>query len=85
MWLVDMKRGNIMSDGSEFICKSCQGTGCYRAITRDVKDPRFLNCPKCQGEGKLDWIENIVGKKIKKRSLAAKWSISTINKLEHLN
>lgn len=74
-----------MSDGSEFVCKKCEGTGCYRAITTDVKDPRFLNCPECQGEGKLDWVENIVGKKIKKRSLAAEWSLSSVTSLKSLH
>lgn len=74
-----------MSDGSEFVCEKCEGTGCYRSITSDVTDPRFLRCPQCQGEGKLDWIENIVGKKKEKlRSLVAEWSISSTRKLEHL-
>ena len=44
-------------------CKHCNGTG---------KDPRTVNdnpwgaweCDYCNGEGKLDWIENVVGKKI---------------------
>ena len=30
-------------------------------------------CPKCNGTGFLDWIENILGKKKKKKSFTIKW------------
>ena len=59
------------------ICDKCLGEG----IIFDRKKKFFeqweswyekhtSTCPKCYGEGKLDWIENIVGKKelsLKKR------------------
>lgn len=66
-----------MSDGSEFICEPCKGTGCHGALTKDVKDPRFLHCPKCYGTGKLDWIENIVGKKADIINLSSNWGMSS--------
>jgi hypothetical protein len=28
---------------------------------------KYQHCPKCHGTGKLDWIENVVGKKIQPR------------------
>jgi len=49
----------------EVICDKCNGTG------GEYQDPNvgpkmsnyFIKCDKCYGSGKLDWIENIVGKK----------------------
>jgi RecJ-like exonuclease len=38
----------------EIICDECLGTGASLA---------YNLCPKCQGVGKLDWIEAVVGKK----------------------
>jgi len=35
-------------------CPSCKGKGCV-----DVE----ITCNECNGEGHLDWIENVVGKK----------------------
>jgi len=47
----------------EVICPQCEGTG-------KPNNNKFENfylvpkvCDKCHGSGKLDWIENIVGKK----------------------
>ncbi len=43
-----------LSEG-EYSCEECDGTGFK---------PEFLSdCKKCEGTGKFDWIENIVGKK----------------------
>jgi len=42
----------------EIVCNECEGTG--------FENKRKWNrkaCPKCFGIGKVDWIENIIGKK----------------------
>jgi len=48
-------------------CKVCKGTGQIE-IKKDKKYQRFfsshISCQKCYGDGKLDWIENVVGKRI---------------------
>ena len=46
-----------MNEG-ELICDKCKGRGHLRRIrARSI-------CRKCHGTGKVDWIENIVGKKM---------------------
>lgn len=60
---VDLKPG-------EMICSECKGK---RFITKvyippnqfgKPKEKTDINtCPKCYGAGKVDWVENIVGKK----------------------
>ena len=45
----------------EMICPKCNGTGVYY----NKYDISTFTCSKCLGEGKLDWIENIVGKQNK--------------------
>lgn len=42
------------------ICSKCNGIG---FINKPQRPGQVCRCPKCQGNGKLDWIENIVGKK----------------------
>lgn len=42
----------------EVICTRCNGKGIF--INKYFGKP---SCPKCNGIGKLNWIENIVGKK----------------------
>lgn len=49
---------------TEYIeCNECNGTG--RLPDQIHGNVTFTNCicKKCQGVGKLDWIENVVGKK----------------------
>ncbi len=48
-----------MKDG-EVVCNKCHGTG--QVISSYEYFPEKI-CPKCLSIGKLDWIENIVGKK----------------------
>jgi DnaJ-class molecular chaperone len=49
-----------MNEENEFyVCNECTGKG-YQKEKRDVY---VRICPKCKGAGRLDWIENIVGKK----------------------
>jgi len=45
-----------MTDG-KLICDLCHGSGTY-----SHRDDLDGECPKCHGEGKLDWVENVVGK-----------------------
>jgi len=40
----------------EMVCNGCGGVGGVGDILQD-------ECPKCFGTGKLDWIENVVGKR----------------------
>jgi hypothetical protein len=51
----------------EVICDECLGTG---------ESIAHHSCPKCWGNGKLDWIENVVGKrpKVSNEFFKAKWS-----------
>ena len=48
----------------ELICPECKGSG-----TKDNEvDKKFYNlCPRCWGDGKLDWVESICGSNNKKR------------------
>ena len=50
----------------EVICDKCKGTGHPNNNEIDYKQKDFTFlwvCNKCNGEGKLDWIEAVVGKK----------------------
>jgi hypothetical protein len=50
----------------EYICDECDGLG---LVKRKYEEFEFVTksttCPKCLGAGKLDFIENITGKKTK--------------------
>ena len=48
-------------ESGEVICIECNGTG--GIILGSFNNPDLIYCNKCNGTGKLDWIENIVGKK----------------------
>jgi DnaJ-class molecular chaperone len=49
----------------EIICDQCNGTGKEYIGVPIPRGDIYNNCPKCQGVGKLDWIEAVVGKKTK--------------------
>lgn len=53
-----MKKAKI--EEWEFRCEKCKGKGTIILDTSNDYNPK---CPECQGTGKLDWIENIVGKR----------------------
>lgn len=45
----------------EVICPTCNNDPDKLDIWYPVKNGKKL-CPKCHGSGKVDWIENVVGK-----------------------
>lgn len=52
----------------EELCKKCLGTGIIKTLFESTNknsegSSYKLRCEYCLGTGKLDWIENIVGKK----------------------
>lgn len=53
----------------EVLCDKCYGKGFLG------KGRALPICPKCFGAGKLDWIENVVGKRPAPRTLKAGWTI----------
>ena len=63
-----------LKDG-EIICDKCDGQGDlglnYKTMEEnDIKFPIQLNiieCNKCYGSGKLDWVEAVVGKSYDRR------------------
>ena len=63
-----MKKVKLSSEYGEVYCDRCEGTGeidikNYKSVTRYFKRNYKQICPKCNGKGKLDWIENVMGKK----------------------
>ena len=53
----------LNKDKGEIICPKCKGSG-NQADWMHLPDYRaYMECSHCNGEGKLDWIENVVGKK----------------------
>ena len=53
----DAKMKDLKLEEGEMICDKCEGTG-------TAKGEEWISCSKCLGSGKVDWIENIMGKKI---------------------
>jgi hypothetical protein len=51
----DLKEGEV-------ICNKCEGGGSWPQLFLEEEDARFYRCPKCYGEGKLDWIYAVTGK-----------------------
>ena len=45
----------------EIVCDICDGRG-YIPANLEKNELAYV-CPHCVGHGKLDWIENITGKK----------------------
>ena len=65
----------------EVICNRCNGRrvirtdkpSSWRVLFKEVEEV----CPKCWGEGKLDWVENVVGKPRPFRGSSSLCSISS--------
>lgn len=62
----------IEINDSETVCSKCLGrgrvsknNGVFSSIRKRNKQ-QTLCCDVCLGEGKLDWVEKIVGKKVAK-------------------
>ena len=51
---------NLKLYKNEIICDKCNGKG----VVNSLIGTGFL-CPKCLGIRKLDWIENVTGKKVR--------------------
>ena len=64
----------IQLEEGEVICDRCQGT-CHEPNSNDNDELCTEICGKCFGHGKLDWIENIIGKV--RKILSADWSFSS--------
>jgi hypothetical protein len=52
---------NELPDEAYFVCDECNGEGFLNTNPGHLYETCM--CKKCQGEGKVDWIENIFGKK----------------------
>jgi len=50
----------------ELICPECDGIGFPGKVKLQGDKVGLFKyvCSKCQGDGKLDWVENVVGKKV---------------------
>lgn len=60
----------------EVICDKCNGTGKPNNNKIDYRQKYVTypwTCDKCYGVGKLDWIENVTGKR--PRMLIANWNV----------
>lgn len=62
-----MKSELVLNEG-EMICDKCEGTGedSSQSASSVYSFTRF--CKKCLGTGKVDWVENAMGKKPNKES-----------------
>lgn len=47
----------------QLVCDNCNGTGCVPSEFSPTE--LAMRCPKCQGDGWVDWISNITGKPIR--------------------
>lgn len=71
--------GNLKLEEGELICDKCEGKGGHSNgdPADDLCDAGWVRCQKCQGGGKVDWIENIVGKKPEMNFGSSSTSISS--------
>ena len=66
----------IKCEEGELICDKCEGRGSIPSI----QNPQTMasTCSKCLGAGKVDWVENILGKKPPPMSAtSSSWANST--------
>lgn len=43
-----------------FICDVCNGTGEVEEYLKVMSFIKTTECPKCKGEGEVDWIKNVM-------------------------
>ncbi len=57
-----------LSEGEQF-CKKCRGRGMVPNKSKEKFFPfskrQFLICNICLGDGKIDWVEKVIGKTYK--------------------
>lgn len=61
-----LKRIISLNEGERF-CPSCDGSGTVRARWKHNNygnSSLLLTCSNCLGQGKLDWVEEAVGKRV---------------------
>lgn len=51
---------NIRLGPGEYFCPKCKGKGKIKLKNQKTS----LQCSKCYGYGKLDWVEKVMGKKL---------------------
>ena len=65
--IILMKDNIMILNPGEIICDKCNGKKTFPVLPVLNRITHIhiteVKCPKCKGTGKLDWIENVVGKK----------------------
>lgn len=68
---------NPLEEG-EILCPQCIGTGKAGTVKEKGKPIYFTElgtCDKCWGDGKLDWVDLIMGKPNPLRTLKGDWTL----------
>lgn len=60
----NLKKYIFLNKGENF-CIKCRGNGLVKSKPVNFRKALILKCDVCLGTGKLDWVENIVGKNTK--------------------
>jgi len=63
----------LLNEG-EVICDKCNGTGFW--------EKNGLQCYKCLGKGKLDWVTNVMGRRA---PLVINWGTSSMSSISSSN
>lgn len=61
---INKKRYIELKEGERF-CFKCDGKGCAPKKKEGLRTV-MLKCNECLGDGKIDWIEEVIGKKTKR-------------------
>ena len=58
-------RKHISLNEGEHFCPKCDGKGKVNQKTRDFTKFNTIQlvCSECLGDGKIDWVEEVIGKK----------------------
>lgn len=77
---------NPLEEG-EILCPQCIGTGKAGTVKEKGKQIYFTElgtCDKCWGDGKLDWVDLIMGKPNPRRTLKGDWTLELEEDMECL-